>query len=69
MEITYPTCLASTDALKAEKYLLQINLSFCFGWRDQSADLMVFGAQGEGLRELDLSQLEKAKWDLMILLI
>lgn len=43
MKTTYPTCLALT-ALKAKTYLLQVNLSFCFGWRDQSADLVVFGA-------------------------
>lgn len=43
-------CLALTDALKAETYLLQINLSFCFGCRDQSADLVLFGAQGERQR-------------------
>lgn len=61
VEITHPSCLAFTDALKAETYLLQINLSFCFGWRDQSADFVVFGAQGERLRGLDLSWLEKAK--------
>lgn len=42
MEITHPTCLAFTDALKVETYLLQINLRFCFGWWDQSGNLVGF---------------------------
>lgn len=44
MEITYPTCLAFTHVLKAETYLLKINWRFCFGWRDQSVNLMGSGA-------------------------
>lgn len=70
MEITYPTCLASTDVLKVETYLLQINLSFCFGWRDQSADLVGFGAQKmRGWDNWVQSQEEKVKGDLIVFFI
>lgn len=73
MEITYPTCLAFTDVLKADTYLLQINLSFCFGWRDWSADLVGFGAhnrRGEAERTgLVQSQEGKVKGDLTVFFI
>lgn len=73
MEITYPTCLAFTDVLKGETYLLQINLSFCFGRRDQSADLVGFGAYNIGGEAEKTgfvwSQEEKVKGDLMVFFI